>query len=222
MKKTILAAAVAAVIAVQPSMAAVTIFFGMGNMYGSTNTSTPFLLNGRINLLSLDTGTWSGTFPDLVTTFSDLTNSFTPAGTTLLGSIGNNDSGGPGSTDGQFVFNLAGGVSSGDELMIVAYPTLTTASLSPGLNTPGFFFRTALIVDGSDIAYVVPADGNSVNLFSYTTDAGGTFANNQFTSGAGAAGGSGFTTVPEPSTYALLAMSGLALGGYILRRRSRA
>ena len=33
---------------------------------------------------------------------------------------------------------------------------------------------------------------------------------------------SAITSVPEPSTYALLALSGLALGGYALRRRRRA
>ncbi|MFM8719191.1 MAG: PEP-CTERM sorting domain-containing protein, partial [Chthoniobacterales bacterium] len=30
------------------------------------------------------------------------------------------------------------------------------------------------------------------------------------------------TAVPEPSTYALLALSGLAIGGYAMRRRRRA
>lgn len=34
--------------------------------------------------------------------------------------------------------------------------------------------------------------------------------------------GANLTLVPEPSTYALLAMTGLALGGYAMRRRRRA
>ena len=221
MKKLLAATALAVGLASQGALASVTINFGMGNMYASTNTATPFNLNGRLNLLSLDTGTWAG-LGDLNALFSGLTNSFTPAGVTLVGSFGNDDSGGPGSTGGSLIFNYSGAFNAGDQLMIVAYPTLTTNSLTPGLSTPGFFFRTDLIVDGSDIAYIAPADGFGYNLFSYSTDAGGTFANNQFTSGAGAAGGNGFTTVPEPSTYALLAMSGLALGGYIVRRRNRA
>jgi hypothetical protein len=36
-----------------------------------------------------------------------------------------------------------------------------------------------------------------------------------------AAGSNSFTTVPEPSTYALLTLSALALGGYAVRRRAR-
>jgi hypothetical protein len=221
MKKLLTTTAVIAAFASQSAFAGVAINFGMGDMYSSTNTSTPFNSGGLINLLSLDTGTWAG-LGNLNTLFSNLTNGFTPAGVTLVGKIGNDNSGGPGSTGGVFNFDYAGSFNAGDQFMLVAYPTLTTNSASPGLGTTGFFFRTDLVVDGSDIAYVAPADGATYSLFSYTTGAGGTFANNQFTSGAGAAGGNGFTTVPEPSTYALLAMSGLALGGYIIRRRSRA
>ncbi len=218
MKKHIIATAIAAALASQAAVASVTINFGMANAYGSTNTSTPFAATGLVNLLSLDSGTWAG-LGDLNALFTSLTNSFTPAGVTLAGQF---VAGSSGSLDGAFVFNYSGNFNAGDQLMIVAYPTLTLASVNPGLNTPGFFFRTDLVVDGSDIAYVAPSDGFSGSLFSYTIDQSGTFANDQFTSGAGAAGGSGFTTVPEPSTYALLAMSGLALGGYIVRRRNRA
>jgi hypothetical protein len=47
----------------------------------------------------------------------------------------------------------------------------------------------------------------------------------QFTWNNGAAGNvtlEGVAAVPEPSTYALLALAGLALGGYAVRRRQRA
>jgi hypothetical protein len=54
------------------------------------------------------------------------------------------------------------------------------------------------------------------NVVGWTLDAGGTgnAVNATYTSLQA-------TAVPEPSTYALLAMGGVALGGYIVRRRRR-
>lgn len=55
------------------------------------------------------------------------------------------------------------------------------------------------------------------NIVGWTWDSGGSGSsiNATFTSLDVAA-------IPEPSTYALLALSGLALGGYVIRRRRRA
>jgi hypothetical protein len=65
------------------------------------------------------------------------------------------------------------------------------------------------------VSVVTPFNWN--NVVGLTLDAGGTgnAVNATFTSLS-------VTAVPEPSTYALLAMSGLALGGYAMRRRRRA
>lgn len=204
------------------SQASVAINFGMGDMYSSTGTTTAFPSGGRLNLLALDSGTWASAYPSLITALSTNTSSWTLPGTTLVGAIANDDSGGPGSTGGVFNFSYSGGFGVGDQLLLVAYPTLTLASSAPGNGTPGFFFRTDSVIDGSDIAWIAPADGSTVSLFAYTLGAGGSLPNNQFTSGVGATGGQGFTTVPEPSTYALLAMSGIGMAGYMIRRRRRA
>lgn len=221
MKKYLTLLATAATM-IAASQASVTINFGMGNMYSSTGTTTAFPSGGLLNLLALDSGTWSSAYPNLATALSTNTSSWTLPGTTLVGQIANDDSGGAGVTGGAFSFSYSGNFGAGDQLLIVAYPGLTLASSSPGAGKAGFFYRTDSIVDGSLIAYVAPADGGAYDLFSYTGDLGGTSPNNQFTSGTGATGGQGFTTVPEPSTYALLAMSGIGMAGYVIRRRRRA
>jgi len=60
----------------------------------------------------------------------------------------------------------------------------------------------------------LPGSGilTSVNYVQFTWDGGGSAVNATVNKFVG-------TTVPEPSTYALLGMSALALGGYVVRRR---
>ena len=222
MKKILTSLAVAAALT-QVAPATVTIGFGLGTMYSSTNTNSFFASGGLLNLLAVTNGQTWATLPAFLgygsinEMFASTTSGFAPTGTVLLGQIGNNNGGGSGVTDGTYAFTM----TAGYEMMTVGYSSLTTNSASPGNGTAGFFYRSATAIDGSDIGWVVPADGATYNMAAYTAALGGSVANNQFTSGTGAAGGNGFTTIPEPSTYALLAMSALGLGGYVVRRRNR-
>ena len=222
--KKYLATLVVAVALTQVTSASVSLNFGLGAMYaGTTTNSSYFSAGGLINLLAVTNGQTWATLPaflgytNINHMFANTTSGFAPTGTVLLGKLGNDNSGGSGVTGGSFT-NL--NLTAGYELMAVAYSALTTNSATPGNGTAGFFFRSATTNEFS-IAWVMPADGATYDLTGYTTNAGGFAPNDQFTSGTGAAGGNGFTTVPEPSTYALLAMSALGLGGYVVRRRNR-
>ena len=201
------------------SRASVTIELQLGTMYASTNTSPLFPTGGLIDLLAITNGTW-GNAQSLIAEFSGLTSSFVPTNAVLLGQFGNNDGVASGVTDNTFSFTYSGGLTAGEEMLAVCYPGLTTNSLAPGVGAAGFFFRTTNVIDSSDIAWVTPADGHAYGLFALTTDQGGTLATNLFTAGAGAIGGDGFTTVPEPSALMLL-LPGLAITLFVLRRGKR-
>jgi hypothetical protein len=191
--------------------ASVTINLGMAEVFADASATTPISSGGLVNLFAKTTGTWGTNLSSIASDFSNLTSSFTPAGATLIGSY----SSGVGAFGPEAVsFDLTGGLAQNQELLAVVYPTLTTSSSTPGIGTVGFVYRTAEVLNFSDIAWVIPADGSTVALNALTTGSGGTLANTDLSPG----GAGGFTTVPEPSTYALLALGGLALF-FVARRR---
>jgi len=102
---------------------------------------------------------------------------------------------------------LAGGTST------LTY-TLTLASLGLAINDTFYFDAYSSGGGGSDSAIDALANPNvSITSWSQTYTSS--------TVGSGGVGLNSYQVVPEPSTYALLALSGAGLVGYIARRRAR-
>ncbi len=108
-------------------------------------------------------------------------------------------------------FNLFGNLSPGDPLALYWYPTLDINASAPGFGTPYGMFTDPL---GSllDDPFVVPPDGGTITFSIVSQIHQGSLSNNLFLAN--------LTTIPEPSTYALII---LGLGGlvWVMRRRAR-
>lgn len=109
--------------------------------------------------------------------------------------------------------SYSGGFSAGDEFAVLIFSNSTSTTIAG--DTFRIFRGTQAQSSGG---WVMPADGLTLT---YNTNpvAGSSVQQIRSTSFLV---GSGTVAIPEPSTYALLAMSGAAVAGYVVRRRRRA
>ena len=208
--KTLLVAAVVALTSVLAS-AGVTLNMATGYMYKD---------NGSNLLDTSDSAATGGTMVLIADTDGDGFGDLTQATASWVGdpddvAVGRWEAngfylGGAGNSFDAVPFDLAGGVTAGDDLLLVWYDTPYSAgAVGPGDLVNFGTFRSDSILSGSDIAWVVPADGSTFSLNFATVSAGGESLDS--------AGYATQTTVPEPVSMSLLAIG----GGLLLRRRRR-
>jgi hypothetical protein len=159
-------------------------------------------------LINLDSGTdWSAIANVAPGTAFTVGSQFT-INTTSFTVFGRNTATGLGSISGavsNFVFT--GGMSAGDQFAMLIFPNATQAdSVSAGTALTLFRMDTPL-------AWTLPANDTSGSTFAF---GGGTPSYTQVPNTASAI--QSFSVVPEPSTYALMALGGFVLF-FIARRR---
>jgi len=195
MKKA-LASAFASLLVIQASQAAVS--FG-----GTALLNAPSLAAGDVGvLLNDDGGVGFAALTNNIQPGLSLTSSSTYSGSwgsfSVLGSNTAANVFGSISLSGGASFSLTGGIATSDSFAYVVYSGSTTTTVA---GDPVLIWTAP--------NWQIPSDGASLTWPANFT---------QITSSSSPA----VTTsvVPEPSTYALLALGGLALGAYRLRRRA--
>jgi hypothetical protein len=121
-------------------------------------------------------------------------------------------------------FSFTGGMSANDQFAILIFPSLAQAnSVSAGTGLSLWRSSSWLLPanDTSGSTFNFATNGTYITVLNSTIPSPSNFPQDGVPS-TSLTGGTTFQVVPEPSTYALLAMSGIGLAGYVLRRRRRA
>jgi hypothetical protein len=212
MKKAIILTA--AVVGLAVGASAQTVSFTGTALVSQSSASNPLnLAAGQVGVFinNDNLSLWSGfNGPEKIGSGLSLTSSatYTPIGTsdsfTFLGSNTVSGTTNFSLSGGIPSIALTGGVSTTDQYSVVVFNLSTTVTL------PGDTYR---IFRASD--WLIPAGGSSIG---YSTTPSAAAYQQIRTTGFEIATG---TVVPEPSTYALLSLAGIALGGYAVRRRRR-
>jgi PEP-CTERM motif len=218
-KKTLLASLLTAGLLFGSSLQAQTIDYGMTAMTVQSPASTP-LVGGGFQLLAVTPSSGynpaGATLADLLNTSNMLTvsNSFTTINV---------------ANPGQFyqaglapIFSTGATIAGGTKLYILASTSATFELTAPWA-----------LVSGTNVNWLSPVPTDPFGFSGIELSLTG----NSIVAGVGASwsppgsgdpltvsdpAGSSLILVPEPSTYALLSLAGMALGGYMIRRRRRA
>jgi len=214
---SIAAAATAMTLSAQASVS----FSGTALLSQTTNPLS--LVNGQVGIFinNNNNAAWSsffgtGTIGNGLSLFSSST--YTPTGTSDSYSFLTNVAVSGSTTlslSGGFTADLSGGISTGDQFAVLVFSNSTTTTIAG--DTFRIFRGT-----GADLAaggWLMPADAAAIG---YTTNSANFGSSVQQIRNTSFLIGSGTVVVPEPSTYALLAMSAVAIAGYVVRRRRRA